>query len=139
MKHAFLVVFFLFMSGCQPEYVKPNPFNWQPRQEQFFQKFVNSTDIEKTMDRENGIRLINTEYPIEMKLFKDGKFKYHLDVLGEGEGDWAFKEGQLQLYAERTLFVMNIGIHSIDQDNDDLAIDFVDRFGTQFIEVSLVK
>jgi len=139
MKLILLASLFFAISGCQPEYVKPNPFKWQPRQEQFFQKFINSKDVEKSMDRQSGIRLVNTEYPLEMKLYKDGNFKYCLDVLGEGEGTWAFKEGQLQLFAERTLFVMNIGIHSIDQDTEDLAIDFVDRFGTQFLEVSLVK
>lgn len=131
-----LILFALVMMvSCRPEFRSQNPFTWYPKDKKFFSGFINNKNTPTEINRTQVARLVNHAYPIELALFSDGKFYYYLENLGDGTGTWSFLDGQLKLYAERKLFAMNIGIHSISESDKDIAVDFTDRFGTQYLQM----
>jgi hypothetical protein len=119
----------LLMMGCQPLYKAERNYQVYEKDQEFFQPLMNEAD--------EGSRLVleDQTYPIELQLYKDGRFHYHLKRLGDGWGTWSYKKGFLHLYAERTLFVMNFEIHGIEQDGDALSLEFSDRFGPKFLRL----
>ena len=134
-------VLFLTLS-CRPEFISHNTYEWHPKKEQFFSFVLNSggkPKLLKDIDRFGLTRIVNESYPIELVLFDDQTFYYYLENLGDGEGTWSFDEGHIKLYAERKLFAMKIGLHAISEFDNRIAIDFIDRFGTQYLEMDLLK
>lgn len=136
-----LVLLFLFVAlfGCRPEFVSHNPYTWHPKEQDFFSFVINSGKIPQTIERTKMARLVNHSYPIELALFHDNTFYYYLENLGDGQGTWSYEDGFLKLYAERKLFAMKIGIHAISEYDKRVAVDFVDRFGTQYLEMEYLE
>lgn len=119
----------LFMLGCQPLYKADRNYEVYEKDPEFFQPLVNQES------GDSKIVLEDQTYPIQLELYKDGRFQYHLKKLGAGWGTWSYKKGYLHLYAERKLFVMNFELHGIQQDGDALSLEFSDRFGPKFLRL----
>jgi hypothetical protein len=119
----------LLMMACQPLYKAERNYEVHEKDAEFFQPLMNDDS------GETKIVLEDQTYPIELQLYKDGRFHYYLKRLGDGWGTWSHKNGYLQLYAERKLFVMNFEIHGIQQDGDALSLEFSDRFGPKFLRL----
>lgn len=119
----------LLMMGCQPLYKAERNYQVYEKDQEFFQPLMNEKD--------EGSRIVleDQTYPIELQLYKDGRFHYYLKRLGDGWGTWSYQKGFLQLYAERKLFVMNFEIHGIEQDGEALSLEFSDRFGPKFLRL----
>ena len=132
-------ILFLSLTACQPEFHNQNPFEWQEEEEEHYESLVNKFDYHNKLKKNEVLRLVNKEYPIELMLFKDNKFFYVLEDLGEGVGTWKYEEGQLKLYAERKRFVMNIGVHAIKEQQGEFGIEFIDRWGNQYLQIEAVK
>lgn len=102
-------------------------------------RFVNDkampADPNLTLDK----AIVNTDYPIEIALYKDGRFYYDLPRLGDGHGTWVHKNDHIELKAKRTLFDMYIEIHSADEGAHNLSIQFTDRFGPNHLEMKNVN
>jgi hypothetical protein len=132
----------LIFFACQPEKVTTNPFNWQKQKAAFFNQFVNQTVApEKFSDK--ALTLVNHSYPIKITLYKDGKFHYFLERLNEvgespeGVGTWTYDDGRLRLVAEVHIFEMKINVRSISDVTNEIALDFVDRFETRFLQLAV--
>ena len=80
--------------------------------------------------------MFNNDYPFDLKLNKDGTFKYQLEKLGSGEGTWTYDDGFLKLYAERKRFVMNMELHNINRETGETSLVFADRFGYKFLPMT---
>ncbi|HYX39503.1 MAG TPA: hypothetical protein VE954_40915 [Oligoflexus sp.] len=131
LRTGFLAV--LLMVGCQPLYKAERNYEVYEKDQEFFQPLLNgSTD---DVDAKATVVLEDQSYPIQLQLYQDGRFFYHLKRLGDGWGTWSHKNGFLHLYAERKLFVMNLEIHSIQQDGNALSLEFSDRFGPKFLRL----
>lgn len=115
--------------GCQPLYKAERSYEVYEKDAEFFQPLMNEEA------GASKIVLEDQSYPIELQLYKDGRFHYYLKRLGDGWGTWSYKKGYLHLYAERKLFVMNFEIHGIQQDGDALSLEFSDRFGPKFLRL----
>lgn len=102
-------------------------------------KFVN----EKSMPADPNLTLdksfINHSYPIQIALYKDGQFYYDLPNLGEGVGTWRNSDGKLKLHGKRPLFDMHIEVLGKDEEGESLAIQFVDRFGPNTLEMTNIN
>jgi hypothetical protein len=117
------------MMACQPLEKAERNYEVYEKDAEFFQPLMNDASGEQK------IVLEDQSYPIELQLYRDGRFHYHLKRLGDGWGTWSYKKGFLHLYAERKLFVMNFEIHGIQQDGDALSLEFSDRFGPKFLRL----
>jgi hypothetical protein len=100
-----------------------------------FSKFINAkkmpADPNLTIDKS----IINNYYPIEIALYEDNRFYYHLANLGSGKGRWKYKDGKIELRAERKIFDMYIEVYGSDQNHNELAIQFSDRFGSKSLKM----
>jgi hypothetical protein len=121
----------LLLLACQPLYKAERNYEVYEKDQEFFQPLLNST----AEDVKTSIVLEDQSYPIELQLYRDGRFRYNLKRLGDGWGTWSHDKGHLQLYAERKLFVMNFEIHGIQHDGDALSLEFSDRFGPKFLRL----
>lgn len=114
--------------SCQPLYEAKRPYAVYGQPESFFSSAIST--------KESQITLANDDYPIYLELRQDKTFFYNLPRLGQGEGNWSYNatDGNLSLFAARTLFVMEFDIRSMDLSNDkSLALEFSDRFGPKFL------
>ncbi len=100
-----------------------------PVKKENFQKYINQKPVTSDPNLLEDIHIINREYPIEISLYKDGRWYYNLDNLDDGFGTWEYKNGKIQLYAHRILFDMNIDIHGTSEGAPDVVIKFSDRHG----------
>ena len=133
-----LAILGLVAGSCQPEFESKNPFTYYQKDAQFYQQFVNAAAAPESVDRSKVLTLRNDEFPMELALFGDNRFYYYMETLGDGFGTWEFDQDKLHLYAERTLFVMHMNIRSIDEADNQIAVDFIDRFGTQYLTLDPV-
>lgn len=121
--------------ACRPVHDAPRPYKVYPQSKEYFQSVINPVS-----NLENGeaktITLHEDQYPIQLKLYDDGRFQYTLRKLGDGWGTWKYSaaDGYIDLYAERTLFVMQMQIRSIDPTApESIALEFSDRFGPKYL------
>ncbi|SMF08231.1 hypothetical protein [Pseudobacteriovorax antillogorgiicola] len=117
----------VLLSACQGDFELKNPYTYKKAEPTYFEPYVNAKDKETAS-------LVNPAYPITIQLYDNQTFRYELDVLGEGKGEWAFEDGYLRLYAERDLFVMNMFLHQADGLTEPV-LEFRDRFGPNFLEM----
>lgn len=107
-----------------------------PLKEGAITKYVNQkglpSDPNLTLDKS----IINHSYPIQIALYKDGKFYYDLPNLGDGKGTWKESGGKIILKAKRTLFDMYIEIHGSDKEAQNVSIQFSDRFGPTTLKMA---
>lgn len=114
--------------SCRSDYNFKNPYTYLKPKQEYFASYVNKST--------QSISLINHSYPIQLSLRADQRFTYKLEVLGEGEGTWTFKDGMLQLYAERDLFVMNMSLNQAEGLEHPI-LEFKDRFGPNYLEMDV--
>lgn len=103
---------------------------YYPATAESLSKFVNDKSLtSSTPNLSLDKSILNSEYPIQIALYKDNRFYYDLPNLGDGTGTWEYKDGQIVLKAKRSLFDMKIQVHAIDEAVQNVAIEFTDRFG----------
>lgn len=139
-----------FNSSCRALYDAKRPYQVYEKPADYFSSLANSKSSEPE------VVLENPDYPIELTLYKDKTFHYYLARLGDGTGSWEYRDGHLELYAERKLFVMQMEMHSTSPDGaaeaeeegkakDEatanatgkaIALEFSDRFGPKFLPLS---
>lgn len=100
-----------------------------------YQKYVNEKSMPADPDLAVDKSIVNSEYPIELALYQDGKFYYNLANLGDGTGSWTMDGGKIKLFSSRTLFDMYIDIFAADQAASKLIIKFRDRHGPQVLKM----
>ena len=121
----------LAMMSCRNTYESKRPYQIYPQEQKFFSSVINESES-------SSIQLSEDNYPISVKLMKDGRFYYNLPRLGDGWGRWKHRDGYIDLYAERTLFVMQMQIHALDPNNPkNLALEFSDRFGPKYLHLNI--
>ena len=123
--------------GCQPLYKANRHYEVYEKTEDFFHAVMNADS--ENVKAPSTLVLEDQSYPIQLQLYKDGRFYYYLKRLGDGWGTWTYEKGYLSLYAERKLFVMNFEIHSIEPDGDALSLEFSDRFGPKFLRLQRTR
>lgn len=127
--------FVLSIAACRPVNESPRPYEVYPQDLSYFAHLINPVDAKDNAT----VSVHEDQYPIRLKLFADGRFQYTLRKLGDGWGRWTFNEsgGYLDLYAERTLFVMQMQIRSRDPNNRSrIVLEFSDRFGPKYLDLS---
>lgn len=103
--------------------------------EENFAKFINDKNMPASPNLTVDKSIIHRDYPIQLALYKDGKFYYDLPNLDDGSGTWKFDGGQIVLKSKHRLFNMRIDVRALDERADNLAISFIDRHGPQTLEV----
>ena len=129
-----LALLALGILSCQPVKDEPRPYKVYPQSAAYFQSLINPIDSKA----EAVVTLHDDQYPITLRLYEDGSFQDTLKKLGDGSGTWKYSEsdGYIDLYAERTLFVMQMQIRSTDAENPEaIALEFSDRFGPKYLEL----
>lgn len=134
----FLAVFSIFLLGglfaCRNTYESARPYKVYPQEQTFFSSVINESEAS-----EHLVTLHEDKYPISLRLYKDGRFSYTLRKLGDGWGKWKYSatDGYIDLYAERTIFVMQMQIRNTDPTNPKaLALEFSDRFGPKYLTMA---
>ena len=108
------------------------------RDESFFGPFINnSSNYIKASEELAGLKLLATgeEFPIRVVLFDNGIFYYQVDKLGDGEGNWEYKNGALSLTAPRKFFDIEFLISAASVDGNNTKIEFFDRFGYNSLSI----
>ena len=98
-----------------------------------FSRYINEKSLPENPNTYEDITLYNDEYPIEITLYKDGRWFYDLANLDDGTGTWKYEGGKIKLFATRTLFDMYIDIEAREKNAKKVAIRFSDRFGEKVL------
>lgn len=130
MKIIFLLA--LLVTGCG----KQESSRTYPLKDKAVEKLVNQKSLPDDPNLTLDKSIINTTYPIQIALYKDGKFFYVLDRLGDGTGTWTKRKDFIELKARRTLFDMYIEIRSGDEEGEKVLIQFTDRFGPNTLKMT---
>lgn len=128
---------FLSLLGCRNLYEAKRPYDVYEKPVAYFQPLFNESQAGSEF-----VTLENASYPIELRLYKDKTFHYHLARLGDGEGTWEHRDGHLELYAERKIFVMRMQVLSVSPDEptaESISLEFSDRFGPKFLPLTRKK
>ena len=133
-----LFAVFLFLSSglfaCRNTYESARPYKVYPQEQTFFSAVINESETSQHL-----VTLHEDKYPISVKLYKDGRFEYTLRKLGDGWGKWKYSatDGYIDLYAERSIFVMQMQLRAVDPANPSaLALEFSDRFGPKYLSMT---
>lgn len=100
-----------------------------------YTKFVNQKNMPSDPNLTIDKTIINHKYPIEIALYKDGRFFYDLPNLGTGKGKWKYEDGKIELRASRKIFDMYIEVYGADASIEAAAIQFNDRFGSNTLKM----
>jgi hypothetical protein len=130
-----LVLFVIVACGQQEK----TPLQMYKVDEDHFRPLVNKKDISTNPDLQSDLFLANYDYPIEVALYKNGKFYYNLDNLGDGHGTWKYQNGMIKMFAERRIFDMHMDIRSSNEEGTTFAITFSDRFGPKYLKLKLIN
>ncbi len=103
--------------------------------EESYSKFINDKDMPASPNLSLDKSIVNNDYPIQLALYKDKKFFYDLPNLDEGTGTWSYVNGQIVLKSKHRLFNMRIDIKALDENADNLAVNFIDRHGPQTLKM----
>ena len=133
MKTALIITTFLLL-GCVPDKETSN-LSYFEVEASAYQKFVNDKPMPSEPNLAVDKSVINSEYPIEVALYNDGKFYYNLPTLGDGTGSWTRDGGKLKLFSSRTLFDMHIDIYAADPTAKQVILKFRDRHGPQIVKM----
>ncbi len=109
---------------------------YSAKSEAEFSKFVNQTAMPESPNLTVDKSIVNTKYPIEVALYKDGNFFYDLPNLGTGKGKWKYADGKIELKASRKIFDMYIEVYGADAKIENAAILFSDRFGSNTLKMN---
>lgn len=133
-----LLLFLFILPGCGVNKEK-SPVTFYPVKKESFAKYVNQKKISGTPNLSEDIHIINNDYPIEISLYKNGRWYYNLENLDDGEGTWKYNEGRLELFANRALFDIRIDIEGSSEGAPDVVIRFSDRFGPKTLKMEKVN
>ena len=138
MKIVYILLFALLLSCGKKE--KGDLVLFEKTQEDYT-KFINDKPKPRNPNLSLDKVIVNDDYPVEIALYKDGRFYYHLENLGEGEGTYKYEDGDLKLYAEREILGVNIDMSYTftitKKDGSESVLSFRDRFGRQVKSVKL--
>jgi hypothetical protein len=98
-----------------------------------FAKYINQKAAPTEPNLQEDKSIVNNDYPIEISLYKDGKWYYNLPNLDDGFGTWKYEGGTIKLFASRMLFDMHISIEAVEEGAKEVAIRFSDRFGPKVL------
>ncbi len=101
--------------------------------------FINDKEMPTDPNFNADKTILNRDYPIEVALYKDGKWSYDLPNLGKGSGTYEFKNGKYNLYAKRSLFDMYIEILATDEKAEKVVLRFSDRFGPRVLKTEKIN
>lgn len=104
----------------------------------FFNRFINSAqDYDQAKQKLNELNLLvsNQKYKMRYALFDNGKFYYQVDNLGDGHGKWTYQDGALNLFANRTMFDLDLNLIATEAEGEKMAMRFLDRFGNNNVDV----
>lgn len=100
---------------------------------------INESELTDAPDLQKAVYLLNRDYPLEIALYKDKRFFYNLDNLGEGEGSWGQNaESPVTLFASRSLFDMRLFIYQ-DKATSQFWVAFRDRHGVKRLPLEQIK
>ncbi len=105
---------------------------------EFFTRFVNpAKDYDQAGQKLNELNLLvsNQKYKMRYALFDNGKFYYEVDNLGHGNGKWSYHEGALNLFANRTMFDLDLNLVATEAEGDAISMQFLDRFGNNTVQI----
>ena len=128
-----ILTYILLLSACGSDSSKPE-FKVT---EGAFSKSINKNNMPVDVDLTRVKKLVNNDYPIEVALFKDGKWFYNLANLGAGEGTYHYEDGVLKLFAARDLFDIYIEVRSADVEGNSFRLTFSDRHGFKVLPTEL--
>ena len=103
--------------------------------EESYSKFINDKVMPASPNLSLDKSIVNNDYPIQLALYNDKTFYYDLPNLDEGKGTWSYVNGQIVLKSRHRLFSMRIDIKALDENADNLAINFIDRHGPQTLKM----
>lgn len=135
MKTAILYTFTLLLISCGSKDGEPTQLNFQKVEQANFENYINNKTTPVDPNIYQDKTLFNNDYPIEITLYKDGRWFYHLANLDDGFGTWKYEDGLIKLHASRSLFDMHINIESLNSDASEIAIRFSDRFGEKVLKM----
>ncbi len=130
-----LYLLFFVCISCQEITQTPSDLKFYPIKKESFSQYINDKKMPSKPNLNEDKYIINRDYPIEISLYNNGTWYYNLDNLGEGKGTWVYKNGRLELFAQRDLFDMYIDIQAIKEDASEIIIQFSDRFGPRTLKV----
>lgn len=105
----------------------------------FFNRFVNpAKDFAEAEAKLGELKLLVSQQKYKMRyaLFDNGKFYYQVDNLGDGQGQWSYRDGALNLFAARMMFDLDLNLVAAKPEGDEMAMQFLDRFGNNTVPVS---
>lgn len=100
---------------------------------------INNKGLPRNPDLSSDKTLINRDYPIEVALYKDGRWFYDLPNLDTGVGTWKMENGMIKLFAKRRLFDMHIDVVATKEKGEKWALKFRDRFGPQILSTEKIN
>ena len=138
------MVFFLLislLSSCIENAQTENSSQREVLAFESFESFINKkplntkNDIDFNQDRS----LINQDYPMEFWLYENNKYYYDLPKLGDGIGEWSYKNGALVLENDHHIKTIDLRVQMEYQvyftSEQNIYIEFSDRFGLKEIEL----
>ena len=130
-----LLVIFIAVVGisCGPQ--EKSDVEFYPVKKEHFNKYINQKEMPSNPKLSEDIHIINNDYPIEISLYKNGKWYYNLENLDDGDGTWEYKDGRIKLHAHRMLFDMHIDVEGVGEEASNLVIKFSDRFGPSTLKM----
>ena len=97
-----------------------------------YDKFINEKEMPLNPNLNVDKVIIDEEYPVEIAIYKDGRFFYNLENLGSGSGVWEHKDGSIILSAKREIFFkirdMIYKFSILKEDGTQASLEFRDRF-----------
>lgn len=114
---------------------KKSKTKFYPITETNLSKYVNDKDLPANPNLTLDKSIVNNDYPIQLALYRNGKFYYDLPNLDEGNGTWTYSNGQIVLKSKHRLFDMRIDVRAVDDEANNLAVSFIDRHGPQTLKM----
>ena len=139
MKSIITIVLFLVLSSCGTNNDQKSKLKFFEAIQADLVPYINDKDMPASPDLSADRTIINNDYPIEIALYKDGKWYYDLANLDDGHGTWKFEDGVIKLHAERSLFDMYITVEAIEEGAKEVAIRFADRFGPRVLKMEKIN
>jgi len=108
-----------------------------------FTKLINQKSIysKEEVNPNIDFSLINQDYPVEIWLYENNQYYYDLPNLGDGIGTWEYKNGYIALNNNHHIKTIDLKIEMnydiyLTKENE-IRIEFSDRFGTQNLDLDL--
>jgi hypothetical protein len=110
------------------------------RDPEFYKNNINTSEnFAEAEVKISELKILETddEYPLRIALFDNNRFYYQIDKLGNGYGNWKFKDGALELSATRPIFDINLYLSAAKPEGNILNFRFIDRHGIHTVETWL--